>query len=195
MLRFVNLTEIQNMLLKVSELTDLQDLRDFNYVEKTKRWLSDLEKILENNRMIQAGEIAALRGTIVSAENGIFHDGVEFLAKPTKRKMVEAAASAAIRQATRLISNMLQEEIARFAEAERLVRQLIAIGKAKGLLQQIPENGNHTETLKNIWRMISLDPDIAPGAVNVEGLVGPYDALILLDRIIVADITRQNINH
>ena len=194
MLRLINLTEIQNMLLKVSELTDLQDLRDFSYVAKTKRWLSDLEKILENNRLIQAGEVAALRGAIISAENGIFHNGAEFLAKPTKRKMVEAATSSAIHQASSLISKVIQEDIARFGEAEQLVRQLVAIAKAKGLLLNIPNNGNHTETLKFIWRTIAQDPDIAPGTVNVEGLVGPYDALILLDRILVVDVLRTN-NH
>lgn len=194
MLRLVNLIEIQNMLLKVSELTNLQDLRDFSYVAKTKRWLSDLEKILENNRMIQSGEIASLRGKIVSAENGIFHDGVEFLAKPTKRKMVEAATSAAIYQASSLVSRVIGEDIARFDEAERTVRQLVAIAKAKGLLANLPSNGNHTETLKFIWKTLMQDADITPGTVNVEGLVGPYDALILLDRILVTDVLRTN-NH
>lgn len=194
MLRFVNLTEIQNMLLKVSELTDLQDLRDFSYVSKTKRWLSELEKILENNRMIQAGEIAALRGAIISAENGIFQNGAEFLAKPTKRKMVEAATASAIHQASSLAAQVIQADITRFNEAEQTVRQLVAIAKAKGLLLNIPNNGNHTETLKFIWRTIAQDADIAPGAVNVEGMVGPYDALILLDRILVADVLRTD-NH
>lgn len=194
MLRFVNLTEIQNMLLKVSELTDLQDLRDFSYVSKTKRWLSELEKILENNRMIQAGEIAALRGAIISAENGIFQNGAEFLAKPTKRKMVEAATASAIHHASSLTAQVIQADISRFNEAEQTVRQLVAIAKAKGLLLNIPNNGNHTETLKFIWRTIAQDADIAPGAVNVEGMVGPYDALILLDRILVVDVLRTN-NH
>lgn len=194
MLRFVNLTEIQNMLLKVSELTDLQDLRDFSYVTKTKRWLSDLEKILENNRMIQAGEIAALRGAIISAENGIFQNGAEFTSKPTKRKMVEAATASAIHQTSSLVAQVIQADITRFNEAEQTVRQLVAIAKAKGLLLKIPNNGNHTETLTFIWRTIAQDADIAPGAVNVEGMVGPYDALILLDRILVTDVLRTN-NH
>ena len=194
MLRYVNLNEIQAMLLKVSDLTDLQDLRDFSYVAKTKRWLSDLEKILENNRLIQAGEVASLRGAIVSAENGIYQNGAEFLAKPTKRKMVEAATASAIHQASSLVSQVIQADISRFNEAEQTVRQLVAIAKAKGLLLNIPNNGNHTEILKFIWRTIGQDADIAPGAVNVEGLVGPYDALILLDHILVTDVLRTN-NH
>lgn len=189
MLRFVNLVEFQDTLLKVSELVDLQDLRDFNYVTRTKSWLADLEKALENNHMVEAGQIAALRGTIVSAEDGIFQNGAEFLAKPTKRKMVEAATSAAIRHASTLVTQVIQPDIARIGEAERTVRQLIAIGKAKGLLHEIPENGDHTEVLRFIWRRLAQDPDIAPGIVNVEGLVGPYDALILLDRVLVSDVT------
>mgnify|MGYP001039397691 FL=1 len=192
MLRYVNLNEIQAMLLKVSDLTDLQDLRDFSYVAKTKRWLSDLEKILENNRLIQAGEVASLRGAIVSAENGIYQNGAEFLAKPTKRKMVEAATASAIHQASRLVAQVIQPDLTRFNEAEQLVRQLVAVAKAKGLLRNLPENGNHTETLKFIWRTIAEDTDIAAGAINVEGLTGPYDALILLDRILVSDVLRTN---
>lgn len=191
MLRYVNLIEIQNMLLQISELTNLQDLRDFSYVAKTKRWLSDLEKILENNHMVEAGEIASLRGKIVSAENGIFHDGVEFLNKPTKRKMVEAATSAALQDASKLIVNAINEELSRFREAERVVRQLISIGKAKGLLANFASNGNHTEALKFIWRTLAQDADISPGVVTVEGMVGPYDALILLDRLLSMDVVME----
>ena len=76
MLRIVNLEEIQGILLHISGLVDLQEQRDPNFVRDVKQWLSKLEKTLDSNRMAVAGNVAALRGLIISAEQGIIPAGV-----------------------------------------------------------------------------------------------------------------------
>ena len=188
MLRVVNIEEIQNMLSSISGLIDQQQRLDFSFDEKVKLWLAKLEKILESNRIMQVGEVATLRGLILSAENGIIPPGIEIHSRPSKRKIVEAAVTFSLRQASSLVSDFLQKEVDRVSDAERMMRQLIAMAKAKGLIQQIPSDNDHTEALKLIWRTLSDDPEIAPGTVNVEGLIGPHDALIILDRIIASDL-------
>jgi hypothetical protein len=187
MLRIVNLEEMQREIMKISALVDLQQRRDFSLEEKVKGWLANLEKTLESNHFMQAGEIAALRGMILSAENGIVPPAVAFHGLATRQKIVAAAISFALRQAGSVVSEVLKEDVSRVAGAERMMRQLVAIAKAKNLLQPVSANNNHTESLKFIWRTLAKDADIAAGTINVEGLVGPHDALILLDRIIASD--------
>ncbi|MCU7843321.1 MAG: hypothetical protein KZQ93_05730 [Candidatus Thiodiazotropha sp. (ex Monitilora ramsayi)] len=191
MLRIVNIEEIQNMLGSISGLINLQQKNDLNFDEKAKLWLSTLEKILESNRIMQVGEVATLRGLVLSAENGIIPPGIEMHGRSSKRKIVEAAITFSLRQASSLVSDFLQKEVDRVSDAERMMRQLIAMAKAKGLIQKIPNGNDHTEVLKFIWRTLSADPEIAPGTINVEGLVGPHDALIVLDRIIASDLQAQ----
>jgi len=188
MLRIVNIEEIQNMLGNISGLVDLQQRLDSNFDEKVKVWLAKLEKILESNRIMQVGEVATLRGLILSAENGIIPPGIEIHGRSSKRKIVESTVTFSLRQASSLVSDFLQKEVDRVSDAERMMRQLLAMAKAKGLIQQIPNGSDHTEALKLIWRTLSDDPELAPGTINVEGLVGPHDALIVLDRIIASDL-------
>lgn len=187
MLRITNLEEIQRLLLRIQYLVDIQERRDSDFVCEVKEWLSKLEKVLDNNRMPVAGNVAALRGLLISAERGVIPAGVEFQGRSTKRKILDAAASYVLRQTGDLVSSIIQKDHERIAEAERLIRQLVAIAKAKGLLQERPTGDNFADILKAFWRTLSADPELSPGTVNVEGLIGPNDALIILDRTITSD--------
>jgi len=187
MLRITNLEEIQSLLLRIQYLVDLQERRDSDFVHEVKEWLSKLEKVLDNNRMPVAGNVAALRGLLISAERGVIPAGVEFHGRSTKRKILDAAAAYVLRQTGDLISSVIQKDHERVAEAERLSRQLVAIAKAKGLLLERPTGDNFTDMLTAFWRTLSADPELSSGTVNVEGLIGPNDALIILDRTITSD--------
>ena len=187
MLRIVNLEEIQGMLLRIPDLINLQERRDSGFVEEVKRWIATFEKVLVSNRMPVTSNVATFRGVLISAEGGVIPPGVEFHGRPTKRKIREAAAAYVLRQTGDLISSVIQKDYERIVEAERLTRQLIAMAKAKGLVQPLPGEGDHMEKLRALWRILVADPDIGAGTVNVEGLVGPYDALIVLDRTMVTD--------
>lgn len=187
MLRIVNIEEIQGILNSISALIDLQQQHDSNFDEKVKEWLVKLEKSLESNRIMQVGEIATLRGLILSAEHGIIPPGIELHRRSTKRKIIEAAVTISLRNSSSLVTELLQKEIDRVSDAERMMRQLLAMAKAKGLLETLPEGEDRTEFLKIIWQVFSSDPELAPGTINVEGFVGPHDALVVLDRTLTSD--------
>lgn len=147
-----------------------------------------MEQILINNRMTIAGNVAALRGTLISAERGFSPAGFVVRGRPTERKIRDAIVADALRSASDLIFNAIREDGLRFDEAERLCRQIVALAKSKGIIVLQPIDVDHTQYLKEVWKTISADSDIAPGAIRVEGLVGPYDMLIVLDRIITTDV-------
>src|SRR6266550_1161731 len=187
MLRIVNLEEINGMLLRVPGLVDLHEGRGPGFVGEVKAWLESLEDVLNNNRMPVVGNVAAFRGVVVSAERGVMPEGLSFYGRATLRKIKDAAASAALRAAAELIFNTIQPDSSKVAEAERRGRQIIVLAKAKGLSLALPNGPDRAEALKTLWRTLATDPDIGPGTVNVEGLVGPNDALIILDRAIATD--------
>lgn len=191
MLRIVNLEEIQGTLLRISGLVDLQQKRDPDFVQDVKKWLSKLEKVLENNRLPAVGNVAALRALLISAERGVIPPGIEFHGRTTGRKIREASAAYVLRQTGDIVSNVIQKDLERVGEAERMTRQLVSLAKAKGLIQELPSGENFTDMLKAIWRTFCTDPDISPGTVNVEGLIGPHDALVILDRILTSDIPKE----
>jgi len=64
---------------------------------------------------------------------------------------------------------------------------LVCIAKRSGVVFDLPSDKNFGDALKSIWSKMSKDQVLAQGVVSVEGLVGPHDALILLDRTITAD--------
>lgn len=187
MLRIVNLEEIQNMLLRVSALVELSEHHDLNFVSSVKNWLIDLEKVLNHNHLSVAATIATLRGTLISAENGAIPVGIEFKGRATKRRVREATASQSIRQAVDFVMTTIKKDVERVTEAERITRQLVSIAKSKGLIKEIPAGDNFTGMLKAIWQTMSADQVLSQGIVSVEGLVGPNDALVILDRTITAD--------
>ncbi len=187
MLRIVNLEEIRDLIRRVPDLVDLQEKRDPDFVPDVKMWLILLEKTLENNRMQVVGNVASLRGILISSERGVIPEGIEFQGRSSTRKIKEATAAHVLRQVTDLVSSVIQKDIDRLIDAERLGRQLVALAKAKGLIGEDAIAATHTERLKVIWQTLSADPDIGPGTVNIEGLVGPHDALIVLDRTIASD--------
>lgn len=186
MLRIVNLEEIEGMLLRIPELIDRLEQRAPEFTPQAKRWLTTLETVLGNNHLPAAGHVASLRGLLISAEQGVVPDGLQFSGRPNARRIRDAAAANALRAAADLVSNVINEDRARVAEADSLCRQLIALARRKGLIPVATEGGDHTARLKTAWSVLAADSDIARGTVRIEGLVGPSDALIVLDRAISA---------
>jgi hypothetical protein len=184
LLHIVNLEEIQGMLLLLPSIVDLQENKDPNFVNSAKKWLSDLEKVLYNNKISISGNIASLRSELISAERGVIPEGIKFHGRINNRKIKDAAAANLIKKAGDLVSDTIHKDQERVTEAERITQQLVTLSKTKGIIKEIPHGEYFTEKLKAIWNNISADPDLSAGIVNLTGLIGVNDALIILDRTI-----------
>jgi hypothetical protein len=135
--------------------------------------------------MVAAADVAVLRGILISAERGVIPSGIVFNGKMTSRKIKDATAADVLRKAEQIISDAIKAPAAQIAEGERLTRQIVALSIRKGLIQNKTISG-HDEMLKEIWSQISSDPELGPVTTHITGLVGTYDALILLDRSLPA---------
>lgn len=187
MLHIINLEEIQTLLLRVPAIVEQNEQRNPNFVPTVKKWLTELETVLKNNRLAAAANVAASRGNLISTEMGNIPTGITIKGRLTKRKIQQATASQSISQTVETVSAVIKNDVERVAEAQRITRQLVAIAKIKGLITEVPHGQNFTSILKSIWTKMSQDQALAQGVVSVEGLVGPNDALLLLDRTITTD--------
>lgn len=188
MLRIVHLEEIKELLLKAPALVSLLEKKDVGVVREINSWLNSLERALINNRMTIASNVASFRSVLISANQGAITAGISFHGKLTKRKLREASCSYVLQNTNDIVANAIQNDINRYDEAEGLMRQLIAVANAKGLIQIKPEGLDHTQFLKTTWTNFSSDPEMLSGTVRMEGLLGPHDSLVLLDRIMTIDI-------
>ncbi|MCW4034595.1 MAG: hypothetical protein NWF03_04455, partial [Candidatus Bathyarchaeota archaeon] len=173
MLRIINLEEIQNLLLLVPAIVEQNEQRDPRFVPTVKTWLTQLEAVLKNNHLPAAANVAALRGNLISTEQGNIPAGITFNGHATKRKVQQATANQCLSQTVEIISSTIQNDANRVAEAQRITRQLVSIAKSKGLITEKPHGKNYTAILKSIWTKMAKDQVLAQGVVSVEGLVGP----------------------
>ena len=187
MLRIVNLEEIQNLLLRVPSIVELGEKGDFGFVSCVKKWLTHMEIVLKNNKLSASANVAACRGLLISSEHGNIPSGLDFKGNVTKRKVREATATRCISETVHVVSDRIQKDVERVDEAERIIRQLVSIAKAKGLIVKVTEDNNFGDALNFVWKSMSADQVLTQGTISVEGLVGPHDALILLDRAITTD--------
>jgi len=188
MLRIVNLEEIHGLLLRIPSLVDELERKEPHAVADVREWLASLERVLESNRLPLAGNIAVLRGGLDSALMGVIPVGVEFHGRASSRKIREAAAAEMLRRASDLVTAAIQGDGSRIDEAERVARQLIALATFKGLIPTSRPAGDAIENVKAVWNAMQSDTEIGQGAAHLVGLVGPHDALIVLDRGITRDV-------
>ena len=191
MLRIVNLEEIHNLLLRIPSLVDELERQGPHAIGNVREWLMTLELVLENNRLPLAGNIAALRGGLDSALNGVIPAGIAFHGRVSSRKIREAAATDMLKRASDLVTFAVQGDGNRIDEAQRVARQLIALARFKGLIPADRPDGDPIENVKAVWNNMQTDQEIGQGAAHLIGLVGPHDALIVLDRGITRDVWAQ----
>lgn len=184
MLHIMNLEEVQGMLLRVPGLIHDLEGRDPSFVDSVKAWLMQAEQVLISNRLAVAAEVAVLRGVLISAERGVIPPGMAFSGRTTVRKIKDASAADVLRKAEELISSAISADAVRFAEGEKLTQQIVAVAQRKGLIPVTPSVDKHTEMLKAIWQAMIMDPDLGAATTHLAGLVGAYDVLILLDRML-----------
>jgi len=182
MLRIVNIEEIENLLLQLPALFKQREQLSANFSLDVGIWLNLLEKVFTNNRLYQAGYLASLHSGLIAAEQGEIPTGLEFRGRPTRLRVLSAVAAQSLQHAVEVASTLIAENKPRLAEAERIAQQLVAVAFARGMIEERDHTMNNTQYLLNIKKNLATNADLEGAVTHLEGLVGPYDALILLDR-------------
>lgn len=181
MLRIMHIEELRNLLLRVPELVRKHEQRAPEFVSDVVAWLASLEQALTSNRLHQAGTIASVRSGLVAVVQGHIPSTLQFRGRPTRGKITSAAASQAIQQASALVSSLIDDNEKRFTEAERVAHQIVSVAAVRGLTGGNTSSNTQLQ-LRAFRARLSATDDLQAAAVHLEGLVGPYDALVLIDR-------------
>jgi hypothetical protein len=185
MLRLIQVEEIDRLLLALPELVRLQERRSTEFPARASAWLGSVEEILSANRLYQAGLIAGIRSSLALADQGQIPAGLEYRGRPTRTRVMASAASDALQRAAQIVAGVAAENRPRFVEAERVAQQVVAALRSHGLPHR-PEEMSNEVYLRTLRRTMSQNADLENVLVHLEGIVGPQDALVLLDRAIAA---------
>jgi hypothetical protein len=172
-MQLITLDRVDELRLGVPRIVDRYDDGDPRFAEDVKRWIRDAEEILTAARLPAAASLAALRGTLIAAEEGTLPAGVTFSGRATPRKIRDAVAADVLRRADEQVVNATSSAAAQFDEAERLVRQMLPVAMQKGLIGS---------SAASSWAALENDANLGAIATHVVGLAGRNDALILLGR-------------
>lgn len=77
------------------------------------------------------------------------------------------------------------------SEAERLLMQVLAVAQQRGYNLELGNDGRWSRLL-GLFEALRQDSDLAPATIHAVGLAGRQDALILLDRSLVALIPARS---
>src|SRR3989442_310387 len=181
MLRIMQVEEFADLLLLLPDLVQQQERRSTDFAPNAVAWLNSLEKVFAASRLYQAGSIAMLRSGLVAAEHGQVSAGLQFRGRPSRSRILNAVASQALQRAADMASTLIAENRPRLAEAERVAQQIVAAALSRGLITGRAEGVSNTQYLRTLRRNLVTSVDLESAVVHLEGLVGPYDALILFD--------------
>jgi hypothetical protein len=182
LLRIVQLEEIQTLLRATPRLIDRYEHKRADFPQEVASWLKQVESALEQNRLHLVSQIAQLRAMLLGAQRGIAPDGLSMAGKASRRKLADAAALRALREATSQISKAIDSRTGQIAEASKIAQQIVAIASLKRLLENCQGFARHQERLQGLVTTIKRDSDLAPYYAALGGLVSQQDALVLLDR-------------
>lgn len=176
----VALAKIEDCLAKVPALVDLQQRRSPGFPSSVMDWLILTEDVLQDAGLSVVSEVAALRSALVAAMRGSgLPDGM------SRRRGRESVAADVLRDAQRCVSEAIAPAQSRFREARDVAAQVAAVARAKGLITAVLDASSpssHDARLKQLYSVLAADGDLGAAVAHLQGLTGPFDALVVLDR-------------
>ncbi len=182
MLSIIQIEEIETLCLKLPDLVRQQEQRSVDFVRNAGAWLETLEKALSANRLYQAGNVASIRSGLIAVQQGQSPEQIAFRSPPSHSRAVSAAAAHALQRAAEMASNLIAENKPRFNDADRIAQQIMAAAVSRGLIPARDEGISNTQYLRLVRRVLATVSDLENAAIVLEGLVGPQDTLIFIDR-------------
>lgn len=189
MLRIVQLEEIQNHRLSLPALVTRVVKRESNALEAAEAWIEAAERMLLANRLPAAASLATHRLSLKAGADGVLPVGLTAPPDTPRRSLRFLAAGESLRRTAELLHEAVARDELRFADAEGYARQLVVVGRAK----QLPAFVETPHVVMAVWQAMLGDSDLVSGALRIQGLTGPQDALVVLDRAMTRDrLTEPN---
>ncbi|MBO3103494.1 hypothetical protein [Cellulomonas fengjieae] len=180
MLRLLQLDELEGLLLEAADVLDRFHARDPGFETLVDGWLVRVEEALRNNRLPLSSRVATTRAELTAARSSRRgRDGAP--ATRVRRSDRQARAVAAVKRVVEELDAELSGPRRRFGDADDVARNVLAVGSATGVLGPSAGGGSSLEAL----RALRDDPRTAGGVVQLHGLVGHQDSVMVVGRRLV----------
>jgi hypothetical protein len=177
LLSVIHVERIEDCLRAVSALVDAQQRRDVDFPRRVLEWLTTAEGVLQDARQASLSQVSALRSNLLAAHHAARRDTGQ-----SRRAFLEATASEVIGKGQGVLGSVIEPRLTQIAEAEQLVSRVLAVGAIKGLLAAVPSALQGEARLRDILARLKSDADTMAATAHFLGLLGPIDALVVLDR-------------
>lgn len=170
---------------KVSELVDMYSKNEPFFLSKLKEWLAKTEEYLQIEKRPELSRIASLRGSIISAERGIFEPDFAIPAKTPKRKAGAAIGMMCLNKAQDVLNEILLPVKQAEAEAKDTISQVILVSDQNGILHEFwKDKALNSQNIIAYWQGLTQINEIRVGLDKALSLVGKEKAfLFMLDSI------------
>lgn len=181
MLSVIHVDRIEECLRAVSSLVNSQQRRDVDFPRKVLDWLIGAERVLHDARQAALSQVAALRSSLLAVDHGAHRTTGQ-----SRRAILESTASEVIGKGQAVLGSVIETRLTQIAEAQQLASRVLAVATIKGILSAVPSNLQGEHRLREILTHLNTDPDTAAATAHFVGLLGPVDALVVLDRTLGA---------
>ena len=187
MIRLIQVEEIEQLLQQLPRIVELRKSQPVAYVARAAMWMDLLEQALLAAHADQVGQIALLHSSLIYARHTAARDAAEPHAQLTRARRLALEASAALEQAAGIATAILDEHRPRLAEAQRLLRDLLARARSLNLMPAAGAQPTHAR-LTEVRLALATNRKLERAYAAVEAQVGADDALLLLGRALGAGL-------
>lgn len=179
MLRITQLEQIETLLRETSHIVDAYKADSVEFPDLVDLWIKRVELVFNNNRLSTSGQLASLRGLLLSAGHGSNSMGVPISGKVTRRKIRRTIAADVLNKAVNIIESTIYTDRARIEEGLAVALKLVSQANHEQLLRT---GSDGFEYSKHLYVEMSSCQSLAEGVSVLEGLVGRVDSIISIDR-------------
>jgi hypothetical protein len=167
-------------------LTGMYDAGEARFVAELDEWLAAGEAVLNRHHRPQVAEIAGLRAQLRAASAGVID--IRYIRAPADaggRKLHRAVAALLFNQAQAVLCAVTETFSAQRKEAEKYVRQMVALSLQKQLFYPAWDGGgSRSESLTRVWQTLMADGDTLAAGRHVLSIVSYPDALRMVDEVV-----------
>lgn len=166
----------------IPALVDEYQQRDPLFVERTTKWLSDLEQSLLQIRHPLASQAATERATILSTHDG-YHPPQFDAGRATRRKLSQGAAVLALQSMDEGLRAAIADIDSKLDAWREKLAQLLAIASRSAPIL-MPPGGGRQNWLKEVWSGLGAADEAKAMHAYLNAAMAPGDRLQLLGELL-----------
>lgn len=178
MINYAIYHEITQKLSEINNLTKNLSIVQGNFYEQTIKYLQQAQALADKYNLYFSSDIALIIAKLITFKT--ISPSVTSTARKNIRKEKDSFAVVCLSEAHKLIKDFLDKDRNSFEECKDIFRQVLARAFHKGL----DFSKNSSTLLDDIITTLKNDSEFLPYYSHIVGLIGVFNAKIILDYVL-----------